>query len=605
MSLRSRRVPRDALTRAAQAVGGVVVAVAVLVLVGWWANWPILTTWGVDQTAMRPAAATGMLLLAVPVLLGRATGMLAALGAGTTLFFALAALGRVLAGGSLLLDRLVPGAGPGEADSRTALVTAGAITALAGATLAARLGRALAQQALAVLALVVGQLAVLGYLFGASSIYSHGDESAIALPTGLCVALLGAAALLAAPDRGLAALLRDQGTAGRISRQLLPILVVAPPLAGWLRLEGQELGWYETAFGTAILVVALSSITALLFVRTARKVKEADDETALTQRAMVMLNAHLEEAVEERTAELAAVQARLTAAFVSSPLGTAFTAVDGTILEVNPLFVELTSSPAEFLIGSRIDDLFGRENAAEEAVLRATMLAGAGSYAIERPMHRGATTRWVKTSVALIEDEGRRHGTLYHLEDVTARRIAEERVQHLALHDSLTDLPNRLLLLDRISLALAHATRTRRGVGVLFLDLDGFKQVNDRHGHQAGDVVLTEVARRLKASVRLSDTVARLGGDEFVVVCPDMASASDLPTIAGVVLRAVTRPILHDGLELKVGTSIGITFGLAHDEPELLLRQADQAMYRAKERGDGGWALHEEAQALVPTQRLQ
>jgi diguanylate cyclase (GGDEF)-like protein/PAS domain S-box-containing protein len=382
-------------------------------------------------------------------------------------------------------------------------------------------------------------------------------------------------------------------------------MVVAPPLVGWLVLRGQRRGWYDGAAAVSLLVLVLTSLSAVLLVRTAQRVKEADDETVLTHRAMLMMNAHLEEAVEARTEELAHVQARLTAAFASSPLGTAFTAVDGTILEVNPVFSELASAGADQLVGTNIDALFGSENAAEEAVLRATMLAGAGSYAIERPMRRGSVTRWVKTSVALIEDQGGRHGTLYHLEDVTARRKAEERVQHLALHDSLTDLPNRLLLLDRVSLALAHATRSRRGVGVLFLDLDGFKQINDTHGHQAGDMVLTEVARRLRGSVRLSDTVARLGGDEFVVVCPDMASPADLPTIAGVLARAVTRPILLDGLEVQVGASIGITFGTAHDDPEILLRQADQAMYRAKERGDGGFALHEDPHVLVPSQRLE
>jgi diguanylate cyclase (GGDEF)-like protein/PAS domain S-box-containing protein len=289
---------------------------------------------------------------------------------------------------------------------------------------------------------------------------------------------------------------------------------------------------------------------------------------------------------EELARELAAARGRFAAAFASSPLGTALTDLDGTVQEANRLLPGLTNTRPQDIIGTCVDALFDDERTHEDAGLRAALLAGHGaSYQLERRLRRIGATCWVQVSVALVQDDAGPCGFLFQLEDVTHRKLAEQRAQHLALHDALTHLPNRLLLLDRMQQALSHASRSGRGVGALFIDLDRFKLINDTHGHEAGDVVLAEVAHRLRRCARAGDTVARLGGDEFIVVCPDVGSERDVLQVAAVLREAVAHPIEIPGGQAVVDASIGIAFGVGHDDPEVLLRQADQAMYRAKDRG--------------------
>lgn len=159
---------------------------------------------------------------------------------------------------------------------------------------------------------------------------------------------------------------------------------------------------------------------------------------------------------------------------------------------------------------------------------------------------------------------------------------ANGELRRLAVEDPLTGLPNRTLLYDRIGRALAGRARTGRGVGILFCDLDAFKDVNDRHGHQAGDTVLRAVAERLQAAARTVDTVARLAGDEFVVVCPDVACENDLRALAARMRQAVERPISVGGTSLTPAVSIGAALAEGPDDADQLLRRADAAMYDAK-----------------------
>jgi diguanylate cyclase (GGDEF)-like protein/PAS domain S-box-containing protein len=168
-----------------------------------------------------------------------------------------------------------------------------------------------------------------------------------------------------------------------------------------------------------------------------------------------------------------------------------------------------------------------------------------------------------------------------------ARRRMDEQIRHQALHDPLTGLANRTLCDDRLTLAVARSRRSGRPVAVLFIDLDDFKQVNDRHGHAAGDAVLAKIADRLARAVRPSDTVARLGGDEFLVICEDV----DEPTavaLAGRLAAVARRPIETAGMEHRFSASIGIALaGGEPVEPRQLVSAADAAAYRAKERGRG------------------
>ncbi len=185
------------------------------------------------------------------------------------------------------------------------------------------------------------------------------------------------------------------------------------------------------------------------------------------------------------------------------------------------------------------------------------------------------------------------------------RQLATEALEHRALHDELTGLPNRTLLLDRISNALARSSRDRSAVAVLFVDLDRFKHVNDTLGHAAGDIVLCEVAERLQAVLRSGDTVGRLGGDEFLMVCSDLDGPVDAMAVAQRVWECLQPPIVHEGRTLLVRASIGVAVADDPDTtPESIVRDADHAMYRAKERGRDGIALFDRDDHLRVVSRV-
>ncbi|HOG03979.1 MAG TPA: GGDEF domain-containing protein, partial [Accumulibacter sp.] len=163
----------------------------------------------------------------------------------------------------------------------------------------------------------------------------------------------------------------------------------------------------------------------------------------------------------------------------------------------------------------------------------------------------------------------------------------EERVQHLAHHDQLTDLPNRVLFSDRLFQAIAQARRDRGTLALMFLDLDRFKPVNDSLGHDIGDLLLREVALRLQACApRSSDTVSRLGGDEFVILLAQIDKAMDAVVVAGKVLAALGRPFRIGPHQIEISASIGIAVYPQHgDDVHELLKNADTAMYHAKKAG--------------------
>ena len=166
------------------------------------------------------------------------------------------------------------------------------------------------------------------------------------------------------------------------------------------------------------------------------------------------------------------------------------------------------------------------------------------------------------------------------------RKQAEEKLQYMATHDLLTNLPNRFLFNDRLEQAVAKAKRGDRRFAVLFLDLDGFKEVNDRFGHQKGDGVLQQVAERLKECLRESDTLARLGGDEFSLILEDVQDNRSAAAVPQKLLAALAAPFYVDENEITITASIGISlYPDDGDATELLLKQADAAMYRAKELG--------------------
>jgi diguanylate cyclase (GGDEF)-like protein/PAS domain S-box-containing protein len=194
---------------------------------------------------------------------------------------------------------------------------------------------------------------------------------------------------------------------------------------------------------------------------------------------------------------------------------------------------------------------------------------------------------WVLTTkVPLRARGGRIIGTMGISHNITERKEAEERIHYMALHDSLTGLPNRILLADRLAQVIALAHRNRRRVAVLMLDLDRFKSVNDSYGHYVGDRLLEGVAARLKGCLRDSDIVARLGGDEFVIVLPEVDDNGGVEEVARKVLTSTAQPFHLETVEVRTSASIGICqYPIDGENPESLLQIADSAMYEAKKMG--------------------
>jgi len=198
--------------------------------------------------------------------------------------------------------------------------------------------------------------------------------------------------------------------------------------------------------------------------------------------------------------------------------------------------------------------------------------------------------RWIlaRGQVAERDREGRPLRIVGTVADIDARKMQEEHIRHLAHHDMLTGLPNRLLFGDRLRQALLAAQRGEHKLALIFFDLDKFKPVNDSYGHAVGDILLQQIAARLRGTLRASDTLARLGGDEFVVLLPQVADAGDARKVAEDILRELSRPFMTEGFNLSISASLGVAvYPDCAPDADSLLRYADAAMYEAKLHGRG------------------
>jgi len=277
------------------------------------------------------------------------------------------------------------------------------------------------------------------------------------------------------------------------------------------------------------------------------------------------------------------------------PAAVVIVAPDGTIRFTNAEFERLTGYRRGQLHGRVVEELVPEHS-------RAAHMAARGSYAsrpVRRPMGTGmeimcrradGSTFPADISLAPLE-VGSEAFVIATVSDETEHRRSSEELFHRAVHDPLTGLPNRVLLVDRLTQALARAGRQSRELAVLYVDLDGFKTVNDTWRHAVGDEVLRTVARRFAKVVRPQDTVARFGGDEFVVLCEELTEADDAGRVARRILKSLSRPIRHREGHCRLGASIGVVLIDGHTDAEALIEEADRAMYRAKGRGGAGIEL--------------
>jgi len=246
------------------------------------------------------------------------------------------------------------------------------------------------------------------------------------------------------------------------------------------------------------------------------------------------------------------------------------------------------NNPAEIIGKSDFDLVWSETAEVYRTDDKLVMEQGSAKLGYEEIQDRPDGGRvWLRTSKLPLSDrEGKVTGVIGTYEDITDRKVAEDRVQYLAYYDALTGLPNRALLQDRLAKALASARRRKDRVALLFLDLDRFKDINDSLGHSVGDLLLQEVAERLKKWSREQDTVARVGGDEFVIVLTAAKDGADAAVAAERLVHAMSAAIVVQGRTLSVGCSLGISIFPEHGaDSETLIKNADAAMYCAKENG--------------------
>ena len=371
---------------------------------------------------------------------------------------------------------------------------------------------------------------------------------------------------------------------------LILLDIMMPELDGFGVLEGMKAD--PSLAGIPVIVISANDDTAN-FVR-AIELGAVDYLTKPFD--PVLLRARVRACLERRAlqSELEGALAETRAMLEISPVPTFFIK-RGAVAWMNGM--------CEILLGYRTGDLVGKTTehlhlnqedyrhvrARVEAVLK-TGAVFRGDVHLKRADTRVLLTR-VSAKAITPWDLGR--GVVWTLEDVTEQRADAARIAFLAHHDQLTGLPNRILLADRLRVALAHSARNKVSCGLMFMDLDKFKLVNDTLGHAIGDELLIEVARRLRVSVRDSDTVARLGGDEFVVVLPALRSPEDAEVVAKKIKLSLGAPYNLSGHDVRSSPSIGIAlFPEDAGDADELLRHADEAMYMTKQAGRNDYRFY-------------
>ncbi|MGD9892417.1 MAG: putative bifunctional diguanylate cyclase/phosphodiesterase [Dehalococcoidia bacterium] len=310
-------------------------------------------------------------------------------------------------------------------------------------------------------------------------------------------------------------------------------------------------------------------------------------------------------------ASLRASEEQFRSAFERSAIGVALIAPDGSFLQVNHALCTLLGYDEIDLRRRSIDDIAHRDDRAVDRRLMQQLIDDhRRTFEVEmRLRHRRGQVLWVMQSASLVrEPSGAPMHFIAQFQDITERKQLQEEITYQAYHDALTGLPNRTYFVDRLKTALVHAGERGSAVAVLFLDLDGFKMVNDSLGHGAGDLQLQEVAHRLKGCLSPSVLVARFGGDEFTVLLEGITDAVDATAIAGRLIAALHPPFRIRSWEMRASASIGISLrqpAIGATSPDDLLREADIALYHAKAAGKGRFQVFDPGMSAIAVERME
>ena len=317
-------------------------------------------------------------------------------------------------------------------------------------------------------------------------------------------------------------------------------------------------------------------------------------------------------AAERHLRELQASERRFHSAFTHASIGMALLAFDGRVLQANPALAALLGRADGELVGRPFQDLvMAEDRSVIERQLGLAEQRDFEGFARElRCRHADGGTVWLALHCSFFSEpdvEAAQPCLILQAQDVTARRIAEAGLQHLAFHDALTGLPNRRRFMECLDGALGrYKADPKRPWAVMFLDFDRFKLVNDSLGHNAGDELLLQMARRVQEKLRPSDIVARLGGDEFAILAADIDHERDAVLLAERLMEALRRPFVVGDVELIASASIGITFSaIGYQSAEDVLRDADTAMYKAKAAGKARYAIFDTSLHAAVSERLR
>lgn len=349
-----------------------------------------------------------------------------------------------------------------------------------------------------------------------------------------------------------------------------------------LHLENTQHCWANpivSAFGKPLGLLMICSLQHQPL--TPREIKLIEDEVQFVALA-------IEKSKSDAKLQLAAN------VFTHAREGIIITDPHGTIIEANEAFVRTTGYPLEDIIGSnpRILKSGRQEMSFYTQMWHNILTLGNWQGEIWNRRKDGSIYAEMLTISAIKDSEGEIQNFVALFTDITIIKEHEKELEHLAQHDALTSLPNRILLWDRLSQAIAEAQRYNSYLAVLYIDLDGFKEVNDTYGHSVGDELLIAVSKRITALLRKNETIARLGGDEFVALLTDLKEPRECEPIVKRILSAMNEVIEIHGIDLSISASIGISFYPDDSlNAEELVLHADKAMYHAKESGKNCYAF--------------
>ena len=367
--------------------------------------------------------------------------------------------------------------------------------------------------------------------------------------------------------------------------------------------------------GSAVLWVMVPLLAMLLVTlhfyfrqQEAREaLREAGAGVALREAAMLLRES---DAAERHLKELQASERRFHSAFTHASIGMALLDLDGRVLQVNTAMAALLGlEEGELLARGFHEFVLAEDRAGLELPLDGASRQGFEGFALElRCLHRDGSIVWLALHCSVFTEPGAAAPLLIlQAQDISGRRRAEAGLQHMAFHDSLTGLPNRRRFLECLAGAVArYKADPVRPWAVMFIDFDRFKLVNDSLGHNAGDELLIQMARRVQERLRPSDIVARLGGDEFAILADQIEDERHALVLVERLMEALRRPFLIGEIELIASASIGITFSaIGYDSADEALRDADTAMYKAKGAGKARYAVFDASLHTAVADRLR